>query len=112
MKRIFTRSIYFSDESTLEALSTADLIMKREKWSFNEFLSHAIIDYTKRHREGNVSFQLDKFSQPCFKVVSVDNCWKCGSKGVIEYHLEDGSIVMGCGLRKHAPFKVKWLRRI
>lgn len=76
MNNIYTRHLYWSsqklEEDVLAQVAIAEKIALRERWSFNEFLYYCMKEYNHRHKEGNVSFQLDKFNEPGFKAVSVE----------------------------------------
>lgn len=87
MKPIFTRQLYWSGEDAIKLVQEAEKIMTRERWSFNRILQEALIEYVKRHKEGNVSFQLDTFGVTWTKAKSVNADLKsltlgsCGFKG-------------------------------
>jgi len=57
--------------------------MLREGWSFNKLMFEALTEYVKRHKEGNVSFQLDKYGITWTKARAVDKCADCGSPDVV-----------------------------
>ena len=80
MKPTFTRQLYWSGKEALKLVPEIEKIMKREQWSFNKFLLEASKEYEKRHREGNVSFQLDKFGVTWTKAESVNKKF-CGVHG-------------------------------
>ena len=71
MKLVFTRQIYFSDEDTIKVIEEGMKIAKRERWSFNRLIGESLKEFVERHKEGNVSFQLDKFGVTWTKALSV-----------------------------------------
>ena len=102
MKLVFTRQIYFSDEDTIKTIEEGMKIAKREKWSFNKLIGESLKEFVERHREGNVSFQLDKFGVTWNKAISVKKkeaqarkC-HCGQPAVYEFTMPDGSRLLTC----------------
>ena len=72
MKPVFTRQLYLSGQGNVDLMGEAEKIMVREQWSFNKFIEESVKEFVRRHKEGNVSFQLDKFGVSWTKAVSID----------------------------------------
>lgn len=68
--------------------------MKREKWSFNRLMFEALSEYVNRHKEGNVSFPLDKFGLTWTEARSVNHCAVHGCKGKVEVIATQGKEVL------------------
>lgn len=111
MKLVFTRQIYFSDEDIIKVIEEGLKIAKREKWSFNRLVSESLKEFVERHKEGNVSFQLDKFGVTWNKAISVKekekkpHCSRCGAPAKRVYFLVNGGHVFACNRHKlgHQP---------
>lgn len=89
-RQVFTRQVYWSEstrkgglQGVFTLIEDAENIMRRENWSFNKLMFEALAAYVKKHKEGNVSFQLDQFGITWQKARSVDKCADCGSPDVV-----------------------------
>ena len=73
-KYVFTQGLYLSGEESREIISKCQVILDREKWSFNMLVKEALKEYEVRHGLGNNSFQLDKYGITWTKAQSMDKC--------------------------------------